>query len=272
MTAVFVPGDTHIVSGGFGGQARIWDLDGNLVGELTGNEQSVNVIRISADGAIAVTASSDKTIRAWDLPARAERAIIGRHRRQVLALDLDAPRECVWSGGHDGRLQRWALAGGAPTAEMDLGSSVISVAVRASDGLVAASTRDGGIALLDTTGAIVRRMNGGVVTAVGWAADGSFLIGSEAGTATIWTADEWEAVRSLETGPGSMLPIALSPDGSRVATGWDQHLRVWSADESTAPVTIDGLPKGVYGLAFSHDGTSLALAAADGRVRLYSVR
>ena len=35
--------------------------------------------------------------------------------------------------------------------------------------------------------------------------------------------------------------------------------------------SIDGLPKGVYGLSFSHDGRLLAAAAADGRVRVWSV-
>jgi WD40 repeat protein len=180
---------------------------------------------------------------------------------------------CAWSVGHEGKLQRLTLDDGAVVAAVDLGSSVISVTVRASDGLVAASTRAGGVVLLDADGGIVGRIGDDrVIPAVAWAADGSFLIGSEQGGATIWTADEWEPVRSLATGPGSMLPVALSPDGSRVATGWDQHLRVWSADETEAPVTVEGLPKGVYGLAFSHDGRSLALAAADGRVRLYSVK
>lgn len=56
-----------------------------------------------------------------------------------------------------------------------------------------------------------------------------------------------------------------------MALGWDQHLGLWSADDSHAGAVIDGLPKGVYGLGFSHDGRSLVAAAADGRVRLWSV-
>jgi WD40 repeat protein len=272
MTAVFVPGGEQLISGGFGGQARIWDLDGNQVGELAGHESSVNVIRISADGATAVTASSDKTIRAWDLPARRERAILGRHRRQVLALDLDARRGRLWSGGHDGKLQQWALADGELRRSIDLGASVIAVAVRPTDGLVVASTRGGGATVLDSDGTIVERIGSdAVVSSLAWAGDGTFIIGSGPGSATIWAADAWTAVRSLTTGPGSMLPVALSRDGSRVAAGWDHHLRVWSADESEAPVTVEGLPKGVYGLAFSEDGRLLAVASADGRVRLYSV-
>ena len=59
MTAVFAPDDRQVVNGGFGGQARIWSLDGSLVGELVGHKSSVNAVRISADGARAITTSSD---------------------------------------------------------------------------------------------------------------------------------------------------------------------------------------------------------------------
>jgi WD40 repeat protein len=77
-------------------------------------------------------------------------------------------------------------------------------------------------------------------------------------------------VRDYVSG-GGMLPVALSPDGSRIALGWDNHVALECADEEQPAVTIDGLPKGVYGLSFSHDGKLLAMAAADGRVRTWSV-
>ncbi|MBA2632118.1 MAG: hypothetical protein H0U86_03835 [Chloroflexi bacterium] len=85
MTAVFTPDDAHIISGGFGGQARIWTLDGSLSGELVGHEAAVSVVRISPDGATVVTAASDKTVRVWDLQTRRQRSVLGRHRKQVLA-------------------------------------------------------------------------------------------------------------------------------------------------------------------------------------------
>ncbi|MGZ8475211.1 MAG: WD40 repeat domain-containing protein, partial [Candidatus Limnocylindria bacterium] len=95
MTAVFTPDDAHLISGGFGGQARIWTLDGSLAGELVGHESAVSAVRVSPDGATAITAASDKTVRVWDLPTRRQRAVLGTHRKQVLALDLDAPRDRV---------------------------------------------------------------------------------------------------------------------------------------------------------------------------------
>ena len=273
MTAVFTPDDAHLISGGFGGQARIWTLDGTLAGELVGHESAVSAVRISPDGATVITAASDKTVRVWDLPTMRERAVLGHHRKQVLALDLDAPRDRVWSGGHDGRLNAYGLATGELAASIDLGSSVTAVAVRPHDGVVAASTVGSGIAILDPDGTEMVRVakSRGVIGSVTWGSDGSFLLASSPSGATVWAVEGWEPVRLLETGSGSILPVALSPDGSRIALGWDHHVGLWSADEAVAGATIEGLPKGVYGLSFSHDGRLLAAAAADGRVRVWSV-
>lgn len=273
MTAIFTPDGKHLVSGGFGGQARIWTLDGDLVGELVGHESSVNVVRISADGATALTAASDKTVRVWDLPARSERLVLGKHRKQVLALDLDAARAQAWSGGHDGRLQRWDLQAGAAAESFDLGGSVTSVAVRRSDGVLAATTVGAGISVRSPNGVEVARLaeDSRVVTAAAWAHDGSFLFASMTDSATVFQSGTWESIRSLRSGGGGMLPVALGPDGSRLALGWDNHVALWSADESQPEATVDGLPKGVYGLSFSPDGTLLAMAAADGRVRTWKV-
>src|SRR5918996_848833 len=157
MTAVFTPDDTQIVSGGFGGQARIWALDGSPAGELVGHEAAISVVRISPDGSTAITASSDKTVRVWDLPARRQRAVLGTHRKQVLALDLDTARDRVWSGRQDGRLNAWSLSTGEREAQLDLGGSVSSVAVRATDGVVAVATVGAGIAILATDGDEIAR-------------------------------------------------------------------------------------------------------------------
>lgn len=273
MTAVFTPDDAHIISGGFGGQARIWTPDGTLAGELVGHESAVTAVRISPDGATVITAASDKTVRVWDLPTRSERAILGRHRKQVLALDLDAPRDRVWSGGHDGRLNAYSLATGEVVVTIDLGGSVTSVAVRVTDGVVAAATVGSAIAILDPDGKEMARVaqGTGVIGSVTWAADGSFLLASAPSGATVWAVDGWEPVRSLAAAAGSILPVALTSDGRRIALGWDHHVGLWSADEAVPGATIERLPKGIYGLSFSHDGRLLAAAAADGRVRVWSV-
>jgi WD40 repeat protein len=272
MVVQFTPDDAHLLSGGFGGQARIWTPEGELVGELAGHESSVNVVRISQDGSMAITAASDKTVRLWDISARKQIALLGQHRKQVLALDLDIPRDRAWSGGHDGQLQAWSLSGRELVDRFDLGGSVTSVAVRTTDGALAATTVGAGISVREAGGAELTRLSPGAVTmAAAWSADGAFLVASAPGAATIWETEDWEPVRSLTSGGGGMLPVALSLDGSRIAMGWDNHVALWSADETEPSAVVADLPKGVYGLAFSHDGRSLAMAAADGRVRIWQV-
>ena len=101
---------------------------------------------------------------------------------------------------------------------------------------MAASTVGSGIAILDPDGTEIARVakSTGVIGSVTWAADGSFLLASSPSGATVWAVEGWEPVRSLETGSGSILPVALSPDGSRIALGWDHHVGLWSADEAVA--------------------------------------
>jgi WD40 repeat protein len=183
MTAVFTPDDRYVVSGGFGGQARIWTPAGELAGELVGHESSVNVVRISEDGSTAITAASDKTVRVWDLPKRRQRSVLGTHRKQVLALDLDETRGLVWSGGHDGKLQRWDLPAEELLGSIDLGGSVTSVAVRETDGVVAAATVGAGVSIRGTDGTEIIRLaaDAKVTSTVSWAGDGSFLVASAPG-------------------------------------------------------------------------------------------
>jgi WD40 repeat protein len=272
MTAVFSPDDRHVLTGGFGGQARIWTAAGAAAGELAGHTSSVNIIRVSDDGSTAVTASSDRTVRLWDLPERRERAVLGSHRRQVTALDLDARRGRAWSGGHDGSLRVWDLASGEALANIPGRAVVTSVAICPDDGRLAVGTLGGGLVIRSSEGHEGRRLaeEHEVVTAVTWSAEGSFLLASHPGGGTVWATDTWEVVRSLRAG-GGMLPIAIAPDGSRVALGWDGHVSLWGPEHDEPAVVLDGLPKGVYGLAFSHAGDRLAMAAADGRVRIWEV-
>jgi WD40 repeat protein len=272
QVVVFLPDDRHLLSGGFGGEARIWTLDGERVGELVGHEASVNAILVSRDGSLAVTASSDRTVRSWDLAARRQRALLGRHRSQVLGLAFDEGRGRVWSGSRDRRVSAWDVTTGEAAGSIDVGGPVTSVAVRP-DGFVAASTVGGGISVRDPDGAEVATLAAGTEasTSVTWAADGSFLLAAASGSALVWSSDDWELVRTIVPGGDGLWPITLSPDGSRIALGWHEHIGLWGTDEEAPAVTVDGLPRGVYGLRFSNDGRRLAMAAADGRVRLWDV-
>ncbi|HET7846600.1 MAG TPA: hypothetical protein VFL72_03845, partial [Acidimicrobiia bacterium] len=67
----FTQDGSEMLSGGFSGEAKIWSTVGwGQTGALIGHTQSVNGFAVGET--TVVTVSSDKTVRLWDLPRRAE--------------------------------------------------------------------------------------------------------------------------------------------------------------------------------------------------------
>jgi WD40 repeat protein len=82
-------------------------------------------------------------------------------------------------------------------------------------------------------------------------------------------------VRQLATLSGhadSVLTVAFSPDGSRIASGSDDGLvKVWDSQSRAEVLTLPGHTAGVTVVAFSSDGDRLASGSADGNVRVWDL-
>jgi WD40 repeat protein/tRNA A-37 threonylcarbamoyl transferase component Bud32 len=82
-------------------------------------------------------------------------------------------------------------------------------------------------------------------------------------------------IRQLATLSGhddSVLAVALSPDGSRIASGSaDRTVKVWDRRSQREVLTLRGHTADVTALAFSPDGNRLASGSADGNVRIWDV-
>jgi eukaryotic-like serine/threonine-protein kinase len=82
-------------------------------------------------------------------------------------------------------------------------------------------------------------------------------------------------VRQLATMYGhadSVLAVAFSSDGSRVASGSaDSTVKVWDRQSQSEVFTLRGHATAVKAVAFSPDGRQLASGSADGRLRIWDV-
>ncbi|HSL12533.1 MAG TPA: WD40 repeat domain-containing protein [Actinomycetota bacterium] len=275
IAVAFSPSGDALLSGGFGGEARIWSpIDATAVGDLVGHTGSVNGFAFVRDGTRVVTVSSDRTVRVWDLAARSELVSFRAHGRGAVAVDVAADGSIV-TGGYDGTVRRWATDG-TELGRTKLGARAVAVAAHPTEAWVAASSAEASVHLLDDAGRTVRTLDAPeVVSSLRWSADGASLVVGTCGGVRIWATGTWEPVRTIALdADAAVVPVAASPDGTLLAAGWPRHVGVWRADaEDDVPaVTVDGLPKGVYGLAFSPDGSRLAQCGADGVVRIWSIR
>lgn len=268
----FTPDGKELLSGGFNGQARIWSTSTwSQVGEMVGHTESVNGFAAGVERAITV--SSDRTVRLWDLPHRSEVSILGRAGRQIQAVDLDASGAGAWTGGFDGVITHWTLDGDK-TFETNVGTRVAAIAAHPNRDWLAVGVVGPDLVVMDGGGGPVASLEspGEATVSVRWANDGGFLVAAApSGSIALWATDDWEIARKINAPGGGMMPLAFDGVSGLLAVGWEHHVALWSPKSDQAVAAVEGLPKGVYSLDFSPNGSLLAQCGADGKIRVWSV-
>jgi WD40 repeat protein len=164
---------------------------GSLFRTLTGHEDTVWSVAISADGLVGISGSEDYTVKVWDLSTGLILASLAGHSSEVFAVAIDAAGYRGISGDGSGTLQVWDLQ--TKTAEFTLlGHSdwVADVAL----------TVDGKLA----------------VSAAG------------DGTIRCWDLEVKKAKFTLVGHTGSVLSIAVSADGRWAISGSvDRTIKIW---------------------------------------------
>jgi WD40 repeat protein len=209
------------------------------------------------------------------------------------------------SGGHDGTVRLWDVAGGrgegdgghaspdagpgAPLGEpLRLPTGPVSAVAFSPDGtLLAATGRGGGIRLWNVADRTAPRPVGAPpashdaenIVSVAFAPDGRTLAtAGDDGTVRLW--DLGDPARPAPLGDParaderSVRAVAFTPDGRTLATaGYTGTVRMWrvggNGDLSPLGRPLRGHGASVWTVAFSPDGRTLATGGFDETVRLY---
>ena len=213
---------------------------------LTGHTDRVNRVAYTPDASTLATASSDNTVRLWNVRDLARLRPFGPPLR---------PKESVFAVAfaRDGR----TLA----TGSWD-GTSIWSVADRDRPRLL---TR-----LADHTD---------TVDAVAFAPDGRTLAtASYDKTVMLWNVADRRHPRLLSRLTGYTGPVdavAFAPDGRTLATGGAHNtVRIWDMTDRGQPrllTRLTGYTGAVYAVAFAPDGRTLATGGAGGQGFLWNL-
>ena len=257
------------------GTGRIWDVAtrrGELIAQLTGHRNQLRTIAFSPRGLHVVTSSRDGTVRVWKTDRGQPEATLAGHKGDARGAVFSRTTRRVLTYGDDGTARLWDSG---VTADLRVvrhqraGFTSLDVA---SDGRRFVTTDARGVARIWTADGRSSVLRVGMVREARLSSDGRLVATASKGhTARISTIDG--SPRQTLPHPGSVLAVAFSPDGERLATaGDDSVVRLWRVRDGKLDERLPRLDRGrIVDLSFSPDGRRLVGAGADAKAPIWNL-
>lgn len=115
----------------------------------------------------------------------------------------------------------------------------------------------------------VLRFHSDAVNAVAWLKDGRTATAGADGRIAIWSTGKTEPDAVLEGHTAPIVALAVSPDGTTLASAsWDHTVRLWPL-AGGAPRVLEEHSQNVNGVAFAADGRAVVSVSYDQSVRIW---
>ena len=274
---VFSPDGQTLASSGDDGTIRLWNLQGQLIGEpLRGHQGWVRSVAFSPDGQTLASGGDDGTIQRWSPQGQSIGEPLQGHQGGVLTVAFSPDGQTLVSSGFDRTLRQWDLQGqpvGKPLPGYE--GWVVSIAFSPDTQTLVGGGWDGTLRRWDAQGQPIGEPllgHQGWVLSVAFSPDGQTLAsGGEDGTIRLWDS-EGQPIRELLQGhQGGVVSVAFSPDGQTLVSGGvDGTIRLWNYRQGQ-PIgePLQGHQGRVH-IALSPDGRTLASGGNDGTILLWN--
>ncbi len=196
----------------------------------------IRSVAFSPDGKMLASASSDETIRLWDVASGESRRELKGHTNRVRNVVFSPDGKMLASGSEDETIRLWEVASGESRRELKGHTNWVNSVAFSPDGKMLASA-------------------------------------SSDQTIRLWEVASGESRRELKGHTSSVNSVAFSPDGKMLASGSsDQTIRLWEVASGESRRELKGHTSYVYSVAFSPDGKMLASGSFDNTIRLWDLR
>ncbi|GJE91185.1 splicing factor motif and WD40 domain-containing protein [Phanerochaete sordida] len=186
-----------VASGGLDAIGRVWDLrTGRTAMVLDGHVQAIYGIDFSPNGYQIATGSGDDTIRIWDMRSLKALYTIPAHLSNVADVRFFTSQEAF----------PYAQPASPPDVEMNGGDDASHDKVKAN----------------------------GAFTEEEWRFRSGLYLASAGydGFVKIWSADDWQLLRTLPTDGGKVMSVDLSSDAKLLASGtYNRNFQIFAPEE-----------------------------------------
>jgi WD40 repeat protein len=259
----------------------VWDTQrGDCVSTLKGHTDAINGLAFSPDGKSLATASSDRTVKVWDVATAQGARTFTLPYSNVSALNPDGTR---LARREEGQIRLWDTTTGQEDQAFPVSGRILWSLVYSGDGSrLAVAGDDQKVKVWNTQTRQEERtleIPTPFSTQVALSHNGARLAAATySGPVTFW--DTVTGVQMLTVGGdrGKVYKAAFSPDDKLLVGAWRRHegptvvgvgVTVWDATSGQETVRLTEAGVEVFDFAFSPDGRHLAVAFGDGTVTVW---
>ncbi len=243
---------------------------------LEGHKNSVESACFSPDGRLALSGSTDETIRLWDLQTGKCLRTLEGHEGFVNSVCFSPDGRLALSGSWDKTLRLWNLQTGRCLRTLEGHKwSVTSVCFSPDGRLALSGSEDHSLRLWDLqTGKCLRTLEGhmGPVLSVCFSPDGRLALSGSGDKTVLWDVHS-KRLRTMEGHKRPVESVCFSPDGRRALSGSeDKTIRLWDVQTGECLRTLEGHKSRVESVCFSPDGRFALSGSWDDTLRLWDVQ
>lgn len=276
----FNPESTLLVSGGYDGLVKIWEVSsGQCIHTLRGHTKWIRSVAIHPAGVLLATGDQDGLIRLWDIVDGQCLKEWLEPGREVWSLAFSSDGRRLASGDANGVIKLWDLIDKQYIWNAIGGSAITSLVFSQDSELLVSAGVDARIIAWHTSnGKRHSTLSGhtGAVRSLTANKEGLLASSSFDGTVKLWQVDKIEAGQCLGTLYGHthwVWSAAFGPDGLLVSGSHDGTVKLWQIGKEGGKGeclrTLRGYARRVTSVAFSPDGKMLVSGESNGMVKLW---